>query len=129
MSDEQANVERILAAVNAGQDLTNEDARVLADVINSLDFAFRVQNTVNQVIVETLPDMAESLAASILSRAGRTETKIRRSVVKICDEHVAALLGMVTNIAQNLVNLAQEPAVPESGEPAAQSTSDTGEQV
>jgi hypothetical protein len=108
MSDEQKQVEQILAAINNGEDISNDDARVLAGVVDSLDFAFRVQSTVNNVMAETIPAMAISLGASVLSRAGRTDQKIKRSVEKICDEHITSLMGMVTNLAANLIDLAEK---------------------
>jgi uncharacterized membrane protein len=108
MSDQQEHLDRIFAAVKEGGDLSNADARALLEVIDSLDFAFRVQNTVNTVMAQTIPEMAASLAGSVLSRAGRTETKIQRAVAKICDEHVNALMGMITALASNLITAATE---------------------
>lgn len=108
MSDNEQKVKDILAAINRGDDIPNADARVLAEVLDTLDFAFRVQSTVNSVLTETIPEMASSLTASVLSRAGRTDMKIKRSVTKICDDHVFALLHMVGNLANNLVSLAEK---------------------
>jgi uncharacterized membrane protein len=108
MSDQQEHLDRIFSAVKEGGDLSNADARALLEVIDSLDFAFRVQNTVNTVMAQTIPEMAASLAGSVLSRAGRTETKIQRAVAKICDEHVNALMGMITALASNLIAAATE---------------------
>tara|TARA_R110000868_G_scaffold49425_1_gene159500 strand:- start:1308 stop:1661 length:354 start_codon:yes stop_codon:yes gene_type:complete len=110
VSEEQRQVEAILAAINNGEAISNDDARVLAGVIDSLDFAFRVQSTVNNVMVETIPAMVGSLGASVLSRAGRTDQKIKKSVQKICDEHVVSLMGMVTNLAANMIDLAEKGA-------------------
>jgi len=116
----QKTVEEILAAINEGAEVSNADARVLADIIDQLDLAFRVQSTVNNVLTQTIPEMASSLAGSVLSRAGRTDTKIRRSVAKICDEHVVALLNMVTALAGNLLSFAEKEGdvTPADGQPA-----------
>ena len=122
MSDNQQQIQDILEAINRGEDITNEDARVLASTLDTLDFAFRVQSTVNKVLTETIPEMASSLTATVLSRAGRTETKVKRAVTKICDDHVYALLDMVGTLANNLVALAEKPeeTPAEEQEPAAE---------
>lgn len=117
-SNSPRTVEEILTAINEGAEVSNADARVLADAIDQLDLEFRIQSTVNDVLVQTIPDMASSLAASVLSRAGRTDMKIRRSVQKICDEHVVALLNMVTVLAGNLLSFAEQEgdaAAPDGG--------------
>lgn len=120
MSDNLQQVQDIVEAINRGEDITNADARVLAEMIDTLDFAFRVQSTVNKVLTETIPEMASSLTASVLSRAGRTDMKIKKSVTKICDQHVFALLNMVGTLANNLVSLAEKPEQTEEQEPAAE---------
>lgn len=124
MSEEtERSVQDILTAINEGADVSNADARVLADIIDQLDLAFRVQSTINNVLTQTIPEMAASLTASVLARAGRTDTKIKRSVTKICDEHVVALLNMVTSLAGNLLSFA---AKGEDVTPAEEDTTNEG---
>lgn len=114
MSEELKKVEDVLAAINRGEDISNDDARLLASVVDSLDFAFKMQNTINSVLIETLPMMASSLAASVLSRAGRTEQKIKKAVGKIAEDHVVSLLQMITNLATNLIDNATSEAEEET---------------
>jgi hypothetical protein len=99
----QQRIEEIIKEVVDGHDIRNEDAKLLVESLQALDAGFRIQSTLVDVFVRTIPDMANSLAGDALRRAGRTDQKIKRSVGRMCDSHVESLLAIVGSVANNLI--------------------------
>lgn len=99
----QQRIEEIIKEVVDGHDIRNEDAKLLVESLQAIDAGFRIQSTLVDVFVRTIPDMANSLAGDVLRRAGRTDQKIKRSVGRMCDSHVESLLAIVGSVANNLI--------------------------
>jgi hypothetical protein len=118
VSEETARtVKEIIDDAQAGKQLSVDDVNLLLGVMARMDESLRVQNTIFKVFADSVAEMAHSLTASVLSRAGRTDTKIKRSVQKICDEHINALYGVVNELANNLFGLAPKPEDMEAPRP------------
>jgi hypothetical protein len=102
VSEEVTPLEEAINKVRDGGEVTNEQALLLCDAIRDLELALTVQRTLVSVFTQTVPDMAQSLAASVLSRTGRTDQKIRRSVSKICDAHIDSLRDLTIGITSRI---------------------------
>jgi hypothetical protein len=84
----------ILKSLSEGKDLSNEDAIFIVQLVGDLDNNLRIANEIVDGLAISIPDMARSLGFAVLARAGRGDQKIKKSVLKICDEHVETLWTM-----------------------------------
>lgn len=84
----------ILTAIREGADVNNDDAVFLVQLVGSLDNNLTLANDIVESLGRSITDMARSLAFSVLARAGRSDQKIKKSVLKIVDEHVETLWTM-----------------------------------
>jgi hypothetical protein len=93
-SDDAARFAQILGVIKDGEGISNEDALFFVGLIGSLDNNLRIANDIVESLGESIPDMVKSLAFSVLARVGRTDTKVKRSVLKTCEEHIDTLWTM-----------------------------------
>lgn len=91
----QAEVDAIVAKLEAGDSISSEEGLKLLKIIGGLNANLTICNELLFVISEQLPAMVGSLADRITRRCGRTDKKLRRSVDKICAEHIESLWTMV----------------------------------
>ena len=80
--------------IKNGEGLTNEEGSTLLKLIGGVNANLTISNEILYLVSNQLPQLVESLADRILRRCGRTDTKIRKSVAKICIEHVEQLWTM-----------------------------------
>lgn len=99
---ERTALEEVVAKVQAGEGLTNDEAVVLLTAFSNCDLALDIQRTLVLIINQALPDMARSLAASVLQRCGRTDAKIKKSVEKLCASHIENLQWATLKIASDI---------------------------
>ena len=94
----QVDAERftsIADRLKAGEDLSNDDALFLLRIISSLDGSYLILNTTLSSAARHLEDMAKAFGFAVLQRAGRTDQKIKKSVLKMADTYVSAFWGNV----------------------------------
>lgn len=91
----QAEIDAIVAKLEAGDSISSEEGLKLLKIIGGLNANLTICNELLFVISEQLPAMVSSLADRITRRCGRTDKKLRRSVDKICAEHIESLWTLV----------------------------------
>jgi hypothetical protein len=91
----QAEIDAIVAKLQGGETISAEEGLKLLKIIGGLNANLTICNELLFVISEQLPVMVGSLADRITRRCGRTDKKLRRSVDKICNEHVESLWTIV----------------------------------
>lgn len=91
----QAEVDAIVAKLEAGETISAEEGLKLLKIIGGLNANLTICNELLFTISNQLPLLVSSLADRITRRCGRTDKKLRRSVDKICAEHIETLWTMV----------------------------------
>ena len=103
----------ILSQLKEGKDLSNDDGLFLVELVRGLDHSYSIVNSVLSTLGRELDRMAQGLAFSVLSRAGRTDQKIKKSVLKICDQYTGTLWYNAREeaaaVAQALLSMQQAP--------------------
>lgn len=97
-------IDEVLALVESGVGLSHEEALVLVAELDTLNYFVQAQAAIHSAFVVGVSDMAYSLAGTVLSRAGRTDVKTRRSVLKICKNHVDALMAAIDSLVTRIDN-------------------------
>ena len=91
----QAEVDAIVAKIEGGEDISAEEGLKLLKIVGGLNANLTICNELLFVISAQLPVMVSSIADRITRRCGRTDKKLRKSVDKICAEHIESLWTMV----------------------------------
>lgn len=91
----QAEVDAIVAKLEGGEGISAEEGLKLLKIVGGLNANLTICNELLYVISEQLPAMVGSIADRITRRCGRTDKKLRKSVDKICAEHIESLWTMV----------------------------------
>ena len=99
---ERNALEEVVTKVQSGEGLTNEEAVVLLTAFSNCDLALDIQRTLVLILNQAMPDMARSLAASVLQRCGRADAKIKKSVEKLCASHIENLQWATLKIARDM---------------------------
>jgi hypothetical protein len=116
---ENDRLETIIETVKGGEGLSHEDATYLLDFANAVRHRSDASTAMLNVVAEVIPEMAASLAGSVMARCGRTEVKVKRSVEKICLQHIEAMRELIAGAAMTIANvLAAEDEVSEEAEVA-----------
>lgn len=109
----QAEIDAIVAKLEEGEGVSSEEGLKLLKIIGGLNANLTICNELLFVISLQLPTMVGSLADRITRRCGRTDTKLRKSVNKICAEHIESLWTMVRIRG---IDVADAMRQPEGGE-------------
>lgn len=102
-------VNEVAAKVRDGEGLTNEEARQLVESYAALDIAMQAQVNLVNLVLHTVPELVFATAGAVTQRCGRTEEKVRRSVQKICEDHLTKFYTMIAETVRS----ANEPAAEE----------------
>ena len=100
-------LDKVLEVIHRGDGIDHDQACVMVDAINVLEYILDVQKTMHNVIMEAIPHVVSSVAANTLARAGRTDKKIKYAIGKICDTHIEALNAMVQDLAIKLIDISE----------------------
>lgn len=106
-------LDKVLEVIHRGDSIDHDQACVMVDAINALEYILDVQKTMHNVIMEAIPHVVTSVAANTLARAGRTDKKIKSAIGKICDTHIDALNAMVQDLVVKLIDISESKQDPE----------------
>jgi hypothetical protein len=113
--------DQVIAKLTAGEPLTNEEGVSLFRVLGGLHSNLTISNEMLHTIHEEVPQMVRYLSSRIIQRCGRTDSKVKKSVEKLCAEHIDQLWVAVRlralTVAETLRNTNTD------SEPAGQQTS------
>ena len=101
-------INNVAVKVRDGDGLTNEEARELLEAYAALDIAIQAQGNLATLVLQGLPELVFAVGGAVTERCGRTEEKLRRSVHKICDEHISKYYQMIAEIVEGANSTPEE---------------------
>lgn len=96
--DDTEQLNSIAAKVRDGEDITNAEARQILEAYAAADITTQAQVNLVNLLLQTIPELAFSLAGSVTQRCGRTEQKVKRSVGKIVEEQLGLYYKYIADV-------------------------------